>query len=186
MSGLLLVLGTSCDGGEPTPTTLPTQPSAASSTPGTGSPTSSPTPTVSPTPAAPTLPAAARADTPAGAESFARFWLQTLDYATRTGDTQLLRKLADCPGCNSIADGIDQLSQQGGRATGGAVTVTTAKIVRHVAGKAALVDVTYDRAARTVEKAGKSQAVPAEKGVRLLITLRRDGDWLITNAQPAE
>ena len=38
------------------------------------------------------LPAAARADTPAGAQAFARFWLTTLDYAYKTGDTKPLAK----------------------------------------------------------------------------------------------
>lgn len=145
-------------------------------------------PTASPTPVAPVLPAAARVDSPAGAEAFARFWITALDYASRSGDTTLIRRLADCAGCNALADGIDKLQTEGGRTNGGAVRIVGSSIVRHVPNEAGLVDLTYDRQARTVvQSTGKEQSVPAEKNVRLLITLKRVGDsWQITNAQPAE
>jgi hypothetical protein len=130
------------------------------------------------------MPAIARQDSAAGAEAFARYWLTTLDYATTSGDTTLLRQLANCAGCNALADGIDRLRAEGGRTLRGKATVSKSSTVRHVPGKAALVDLTYSREARVVERSGRRQEIGPEKDVRLLITLRRDRSWLITNAQP--
>ena len=177
-----LVLATACSSNDPAPAPLPTpSPTAA---PTTAPPPTTPPP--SPTPTAPTLPPAARADTPAGAESFARFWIQALDYASTSGDTSVIREVADCTGCNALADGIDRLRQAGGRTIGGQVSISASDTVRHVPGQAALVDLTYSRAPRTVtEGSGASRAVPAERNVRLLVTLKRVGEsWLISNAQP--
>jgi hypothetical protein len=139
-----------------------------------------------PPPTEPPLPATATQDTPAGAQSFARYWLAVLDYATTTGDTKLLRQVASCAGCDALADGIDALRRAGGRTTGGEITVSKATVASFAAGRAALVDVTYSRAARTVVRAsGAQQAVAPERNTQLLITLRRSNSWLVTNAQPA-
>jgi len=154
-----------------------------SSSPPSNPPSTAATP---PPPAAPPLPATATQDTPAGAQSFARYWLSVLDYATTSGDTKLLRQVANCSGCNALADGIDTLRRDGGHTTGGKITVSKSNIASFAVGRAALVDVTYDRAGRTVVSApGAQQALAPEPNTRLLITLRRTGSWLVTNAQPA-
>jgi hypothetical protein len=158
-----------CSGSDPEPSPVPTgTPASVTSVPST--PATSPAPT--PTPAAPTLPAAARADTPAGAEAFARFYIVTQDYANRTGDTKLLRSLGQCPGCIAVADSIEHFYQSGGRVEGGTLTVIAATVTRHVAGEAALVAVTYKQATgRQVNKDGSSQVVPAATN-KVLQTLR--------------
>jgi len=162
---------------------VPTTPPVTSAPPTTPVAT---TPAPNPTPTPPPQPALSRQDTPAGAESFARYWLATLDYATASGDTSILRRLADCAGCNALADGIDQLHKDGGKTRGGEIRVTKAATASHVAGKAALVDLTYSRAARVVESAsGTKESVPPEDNVRLLLTMSRSSTWLMTNAQPA-
>jgi hypothetical protein len=112
--------------------------------------------------------------------------LAVLDYATTSGDTNLLRRVANCAGCNALADGIDKLRRQGGHTTGGEISIRKTAIANYVPGKAALVDLTYSRAPRTVTSAaGVREDVQAENATRLLITLRRTDSWLVTNAQPA-
>ena len=184
-SGLVLVLGSSCDGGDPTPTTLPTPPSSAVTTPsGTGSPSASATPT----PAAPTLPAAARADTPAGAESFARFWLTTLDYASSTGDTQPFKKLGSCMSCAALAQAIDKLYASGGRAEGGRILITASSTIQHVRGRAALVRVGYDQEAGTeIRPDGSERTTPAGENLAFVFTLSRlASNWTVAKVQPVK
>jgi len=173
-----------CSAGDAPSAALP----SGSAPPQSSSPPSNPpsTAATTPPPTEPPLPATATQDTPAGAQSFARYWLSVLDYATTTGDTKLLRQVASCAGCDALADGIDTLRREGGRTTGGEITVRKATVASFAAGRAALVDVTYSRAARTVVTAsGAQQAVAPERNTQLLITLRRSNSWLVTNAQPA-
>ncbi|MBM9462826.1 hypothetical protein JL108_05145 [Aeromicrobium sp. YIM 150415] len=63
---------------------------------------------VSPSPeiTAPAMPELAGDDSPAGAEAFARHYIEVLNYASSTGDTDLLRSLssADCSGCQKYVD----------------------------------------------------------------------------------
>lgn len=63
----------------------------------------------------PELPSAARASDAAGAEAFARHWVDALNHASTSGDTTQLRALADdCRACARMADGIDELYVSGG------------------------------------------------------------------------
>jgi hypothetical protein len=179
---LLAVAG--CSGGDAPSSALP----SGSAPPQSSSPPPNPpsTAATTPPPPAPTYPAAARPDTPTAAASFARYWLSVLDYATTSGDTKLLRQVANCAGCNALADGIDTLRREGGHTIGGKIAVSKTTVANFAAGRAALVDVTYNRAGRTVISAsGVQQAVAPERNTRLLITLRRTNSWLVTNAQPA-
>jgi hypothetical protein len=180
---MIVALGAGCDGDEPSPTTLPPSPSPTvpSAAPTTPSPTATPTPT----PTAPTLPPAARADTPAGAEAFALFYVVALDYAYQAGDTRLLRELAKCRGCSSVADGIDKWTAAGGRYEGGRLKVIDSSIIKHVKGSAGLVSVTYSRTDRVlVSSTGTREAVAGDPSLTILMTERRTADgWLITEIQ---
>ncbi|MCW2836497.1 MAG: hypothetical protein JWQ15_611, partial [Marmoricola sp.] len=86
-------------GGAPAPEPLP-KPSGSTS----------PSASASATPGAPVMPAAARAKTKAGAEAFVRHYVDVLNYAGLSGDTQPLRRLhiSICTRCEAIADGIAQ------------------------------------------------------------------------------
>jgi len=179
---VLLALGAACEGGDPSPTTLPPSPSSTV----TAEPTAaSPAPTPTPTPPAPTLPAAARADTPAGAEAFARFYLAAQDYANRSGHTRLLRSLGSCKGCEAVAAGIEKFYREGGRVEGGEIEVTRSAIVRYVPSKAVLISVEYDQAAGSlIDADGRTQITPAKPRNRLLMTLaRRSDSWILMNIQ---
>jgi Family of unknown function (DUF6318) len=172
-----------CSGGDSSPTELP----AGSSPPQSSSPPSNPpsTAVTTPPPAAPTLPASARQDTPTAAESFARYYIEVLDYAYQAGDTQLLRKLAVCAGCDAVADGIDKFVASGGRYEGGRLRVVSTKAVKHVPGRAGLVSMVYSRSERQLISAdGKRDTVKGASALNVLVTERREASgWLITNIQ---
>jgi Family of unknown function (DUF6318) len=180
----VLVAVTGCSGGSPS-TDLP----AGSASPQSSSPPSNPPSTAattpSATPTAPALPAAAREDTPTGAESFARYYIEVLDYAYQSGDTKLLRKPAQCPGCNAVADGIDKFVASGGRYEGGRLKVVEAESVKHVEGSADLVSLVYSRSERELVSAGgERERVDNAPALRVLVTERRERTaWLITNIQ---
>lgn len=182
---VVLALGASCEGGEPTPTTLPTAPPSTSASP-TTSPTP-PTPTPSPTVPAPTLPAAARADSPAGAEAFARFYTQVLDYSSRTGQVQLLESLGNCRTCRARSQGIENFFVEGGRVEGGGLTVVRSEVIRFVK-NAALVNIEYNQAAgKTIAGNGAVTSLSAMEAEIFTFTLSRmSGSWTVQKLQVVE
>ena len=98
VAGLLLLAGCS-DNPEPAPL----------------EPSSSPSTSESPD-AAPEMPDEARENTPEGAEAFVRYWVEVLNHATVSGETQILRdhSSSDCTSCQSILDLIDSTYGDGG------------------------------------------------------------------------
>ncbi len=90
---LLLLAGCNgeSDGAEPTPTTQ-------SST--TVGPTTGPTPTE---PVEPTLPPEAEGSSPKAAKAFVGYYIELLNYAMVTGDTDAFRAAArGCGGCDDV------------------------------------------------------------------------------------
>ena len=90
-------------GGNPEPSPMP-------------APSSSTTPSASATPTPPVMPAAARKKTKQGAIAYAKSFIQTLNYAGKSGDTAPLREMYIplCTRCEAIADGIDKTYRKGG------------------------------------------------------------------------
>jgi Family of unknown function (DUF6318) len=175
----LVVAG--CSGSDPEPSPIPVVTTTGSS------PTESPTPSPTPTVVAPTLPAAARADTPAGAEAFARYWMTALDHASRSGETAALRALGTCQTCVAQANGIDSFFASGGTVNGGVIKVKSANVIRFVA-TAALVNVTYGQSAgRTTTGTGNTQEVPAVAAATFAFTLSRSAaGWSVEKLQTVE
>lgn len=176
---MLAVAG--CDGGDPSPTSVPTQAVPTPTTTAASSAPPSTTPAPTPTPTPPPLPATARQDTPTGAESFARHWLATLDYAYKTGDTKPFRALGRCSGCASLADSIDRIYAAGGKVTGGELEATNTRVDRHVARSAAAVELYYSRSQRVVlDGKGGRFVDPASKRLGFLLVLERLGQqWQV-------
>jgi Family of unknown function (DUF6318) len=174
-----------CSGSDPQPSPVPTGSPPTTSPPQTTAPSS---PTATPTLAAPTLPAAARADTPAGAESFVRFWLTALDHAYKTGDTKPFRALGTCKSCEALGGSIERFYAAGGRFIGGKFTVDSARTTRHVKSSAALVDLKYSRSAgRAVPGSGLAKDVSAVKGVEFLLFLERSREsWRVISVKTVE
>jgi len=172
-----------CSAGEAPSAALP----SGSAPPQSSSPPSNPpsTAATAPPPTAPPLPAAATQDTPAGAQSFARYYIAAQDYANRTGDTDLLRSLGSCKGCTATIDGIERFYEEGGSVVGGQLRVTHANVTRHIPGHAALVALAYSQAAgMLINGDGTRQQSPARAENRVVMTLgRRDSGWILTNIQ---
>jgi len=90
--------------------------------------TPSPTPTTTSPSPTPTK-AAWEQKTPAGAEAFAKHWIDVFNQATATGNAEEFRKLGtkDCPSCGDYADFLNTVyKQQGGHIEGGRWTVVKA------------------------------------------------------------
>lgn len=77
-------------------------------------PEESPEPT--PEVTAPALPELAEDDSPAGAEAFARHYIEVLNYSALTGDTALLEELSadDCSGCIKYIELYKSTYENGG------------------------------------------------------------------------
>lgn len=178
-----------CDGGDPSPTSVPTQGPPSASTEVTGPPpTATPTtPAASPTPTPPPLPAAARADTPTGAESFAGHYIQVLDYASHSGDVQQLDSLGDCGTCRAQSKGITDFFANGGKVQGGEIIVRTSKAVRFVT-TAALVNVGYDQSAgTTTDSTGEVTKTQRLSNETFALTLSwASGRWSVQKFQVVE
>ena len=102
----------------------------------------SPSPAPSPTLAALTLPPEARGTSKAAAKAFVRHWVDVLNYAGPSGDTQALRELSyeDCAACSAIADFIDEVHEAGGEISGEGWEVQTAQVVSGERGRDVVVD----------------------------------------------
>jgi hypothetical protein len=58
----------------------------------------------------PRVPKQAQQSTDEGAASFASYWIDTFNYAAKTGDTEELERLSTkCPPCRQFADSIAEL-----------------------------------------------------------------------------
>jgi hypothetical protein len=100
--GTLLLLA-SCSGDD-----ADAKPSPAPSTSATSA---SPTPTEPP----PTMPAQANGPFPEGAPAFAKYYVDVLNHAARTGEVERLRDLSasSCTGCANYADSFERNAAQG-------------------------------------------------------------------------
>ena len=174
-----------CSGGDAPSSALP----SGSAPPQSSSPPSNPpsTAATTPPPAAPPLPATATQDTPAGAQSFARYYIEVLDYASHTGDIQSLRGLGDCGTCRAQADGIERFFKAGGHVEGGEIRITNTEAVRFLK-TAALVSVTYDQTkGKSVAQNGRTENSPALRSETFALTLGWSKDsWNVQKMQTVE
>ena len=174
-----------CSAGEAPSAALP----SGSAPPQSSSPPSNPpsTAATAPPPTAPPLPAAATQDTPAGAQSFARYYIEVLDYASHTGDVQSLRRLGNCETCLAQADGIEKFFKSGGHVEGGEIRITNTESVRFLR-SAALVNITYDQATgKSIARNGKTENSRALRSEIFALTLEWSRDsWNVQKMQAVE
>ena len=70
--------------------------------------------TPKPTATAPTLPPEAKAKPPEGAAAFVSHYIDTFNYAAKTGDTtQLLRLSSECDVCSNYAQEFERIYKRG-------------------------------------------------------------------------
>lgn len=99
---------TACSDAEPE-----TTPTASSLPPVESSPT--PTPTTPSEPEPPALPAEAKGRSDAAVEAFVDYWVETLNYAMTTGETDLLQQSSSgCDGCKDYVDLYREIYSSGG------------------------------------------------------------------------
>src|SRR5689334_5309504 len=113
---LAVVVGVLCFavagcGGSPEPKSLPKK---------------SPSPSASRSVTPPVMPDAAKETTKAGATAFVRHYVDVLNYATFTGDTEPAHSLdgGKCKSCERMLASIESIYSAGGHVEGGAWTPT--------------------------------------------------------------
>jgi hypothetical protein len=105
------------------------------------------------------MPAVARQHTHAGAVAFARYWVETLDWADATMDTKLARTgfETSCSECELLVEAIDAARSKGDHMVGGRASIHEASIVVDAALRQFVVDVSFSIAANiVVDAAGKT------------------------------
>ena len=109
---------------EPTPLPEPSPSSA------------SPSPSATP----PSLPPEAEGTSPQAAKAFARHYVDVINYAARTGDTNDLRELgtADCVSCEAIASNIEKIYNAGGHIESESWEVHSIAVLKASDGRAVL------------------------------------------------
>ena len=159
---------------------------SAGDAPSAALPSGSAPPQSSP-PTEPPLPATATQDTPAGAQSFARYYIEVLDYASHAGDVQSLRRLGNCETCLAQADGIEMFFKSGGHVEGGEIRITNTESVRFLR-SVALVNITYDQATgRSIARNGKTEKLRALRSEIFALTLGWSKDsWKVQKMQVVE
>jgi hypothetical protein len=115
VAGAVVLAGCTGDDPEPTPTTTSSAPTSSTSEPTTSEPTV----------AAPEIPAEAAAQTPEGAAAFTGYWIDLMNHAYATGDTQPLEAITspDCTECRGFVTDLQSSLRGGNRIEGGSISV---------------------------------------------------------------
>lgn len=172
----LMALTTGCGGDNPTPSATPEQtPSASPSSPDNEQP--------------PQRPSAVQERTDEGAVSAIRYFIATLNYAGRTGDTEAMRTayVPYCQRCEAIADGIDTTYSEGGEIRGGEWLPRRFKAYPPQ-GRVAVVDAVVDYTPQTWRRTSKSEveSVAAQEDVLKAFNVRWRGQqgWSVSALDP--
>ncbi|MGN6607673.1 MAG: DUF6318 family protein [Jatrophihabitans sp.] len=132
------------------------------------------------------LPAVGTTHTAAGAEAFAKFFVQTLDWGfATTSSTYMRRYFANsCVGCLSYATSIDKTAALKAHYIGGRLQVQRAQLNFVSAASEETVVLTVDSTAGEAVRANGSflNADPAHKGATVTLTLAwRNAMWTVTD-----
>ena len=148
---------------------------------GSDSPSSSPTPTQSF--AGPTMPAQAQGGDRNGAKAFVSFWVETLNFATDSGDTEGLKALStkECEACTGFAQTLDEIYGKGGRVDSGGWTVSAAVPIADQPENETAFQLRLELKPQKVyeSKDAKPKKYPGgEQGARIIL-IREDDHWLV-------
>lgn len=159
-----------CSGDNPTPSTAPS---------------ASPSPTSATATAAdgdrPTRNSVTSQDSRTGAAAFVEYYVATLNYATRTGDTDAARVLASpaCRSCDRILKSIDGVYERQGEVQGGEWSPTPISAVRTGSGWVVDIEITFEPQTIVRTKGAKAEEYDGGNGTASFTVNRVDSDWLI-------
>jgi hypothetical protein len=181
---LLTVFVAGCDEDDgptsPPSTDSPSVPESSSPATETSTP-----PSTAAGPVEPTLPSDAGANSRQGVEAFVRFYWDVVNYATKTGDIELLGQLhqPSCHTCDAGITGIDRVYQRGGRIVGGSYAVVRLQPVRSPSGQWAVVTHTRVGAQRAIGAGNLNRTYPAGTDTWLIGIARVGGNWSIASLE---
>jgi len=177
----------------PTSTYKPPTSTHSTSAAPTATPPISTGPNVRPGEKPPTFPASLNRNLPAGADAFARYWMQTLDWGYATTDSSLAKAAfaASCTDCARFVKGnFDDTRAEGWHFRGGRVGFLESTLQQpdHHANATSLDDVTVTVGAlETLDRAGHVQSrAPAIPHITYRIWLRWTGArWTVVDWKEA-
>jgi hypothetical protein len=144
----------------------------------------------SPSPAPPTMPAEARGTSEKSAKAFVRFWIEALNYAGPTGDTEQLNEFTDaaCSECKAIIRLIQNVHHDGGYIHGKGWAVQSVSTVAFGESGGRVFDAVVKVHPQEIRMSA-TDTVETFKGGRRLKTFwlkRRQGTWLITRLDQSQ
>lgn len=176
-----LVSGCDEDGGPDS-----TPPRDSPRAPETSSSTEPPTTTLTETgPVEPTLPAKAAAPDQAGVEAFVTFYWDVVNYATKTGDVELLRRVdqPSCDTCDAAIDGIEQIYARGGKIVGGDYSVVRLEPAKSDDSHWTVVTHTTIETQRTVGAGSLNDKFPGGRTRWLMGVALVRGEWSVSTLE---
>ena len=131
----------------------------------------------------PTLPAEAKGADEDSAKVYAGFWVESLNYATTSGDTTELKKLGtnECESCVAFASTLDQIYGAGGRVQSKGWTLQNAvPIAGQPETEPALRMDVLVQPQKVTEKAGaKTKSYDGGIQTMTMFLVRRGDGWLV-------
>ncbi|PWN01300.1 hypothetical protein DJ010_19255 [Nocardioides silvaticus] len=136
-------------------------------------------------PVEPTLPAEAKKESEAGVEAFVRFYFSVINYATKSGDVDLLARLhqPSCAGCEAGVEGIKRVYGRGGRIVGSDYTIARLEPTRSDSEHWAVVTHTRLGEQRTIGAGDMNRSFEGGKAKWLVSIARVRGDWSVTTLE---
>ncbi len=124
----------------------------------------------------------------AGAEQFAGYWVETLNQATDSGDTETLRTLASpgCDACEDFAQQLDTIYEDGGRVESDGWEITTIVPEAGATEDAIGMLMTVNISEQKVYESAEAKADTFEGGTQAfrLALVRKGEDWFVDDLSP--
>lgn len=131
----------------------------------------------------PNIPAYAKTNNERGAQNFARYWIDTLNAATVSGNTKKLKSLQkkSCQLCTTFAKRLDSIYRAGGHVESKGFKVKSVISEAGIPSPGAGVSASLRTSAETVyERKGAKPAKHPPSDLRLRLIMVRSGDhWLL-------
>jgi hypothetical protein len=147
-------------------------------------PTESPSPTESLADEPPSIPAKVRGKSARAAKAFARYYFDSVNLATRTGDTTQLARLGseDCESCGAIVGNIDTIYSGGGSIESDGWHLDVATLVPGQPASSPILDLGVTQAPESViaSAGAEPEKFPGGKQPMTMYLSRKGGTWTVT------